>query len=177
MPGCRLDSAWVAALPKRDLGLIPGWVWASCLGFGGGFFVCFFCFVCFFIFFFVNKTKGHTGLHWEYWCVLRSWWVWEAWMMWHTRDTWREVDLFDLKMKTKGIILTGACKTLKGSYEDDGADLLLIAANNTARGSGHKLQLERQILSAMKHCSCGEGWWSRRDCPRESCPWRLPCLS
>ena len=71
-------------------------------------------------------------------------------------------------MKSKGIILTGACKNLKGSYGDDRANLFLIAANNTARGSGHKLQLGRLRLGAMKHCSCGGGWWSRTDCPRES---------
>lgn len=69
-------------------------------------------------------------------------------------------------MKSKGIILTGACKNLKGSYEDDRTNLFLIATNNTA--SGHKLQLGRLRLGAMKHCSCGGGWWSRTDCPRES---------
>lgn len=71
-------------------------------------------------------------------------------------------------MKSKGIILKGACKNLKGSREDDRADLFLIEANNTARGSGHRLQLGRLTLGAMEHCSRGGGWWSRTDCPRES---------
>lgn len=43
MPGCRLDSAWVAVLPKRDLELIASWVWAS------------FCFV---LVFFANKANS-----------------------------------------------------------------------------------------------------------------------
>lgn len=172
MPGCRLDSAWVAVLPKRDLELIASWVWAS------------FCFG--FFFFFCKQNKWYTGLHWEEcsqqirgsccpplfsagevsleyfvrywgsyplprsrrmcgnWSVLRSWWGWEAemvraWRVSPTRGTWRELGLFGLKRKGKGVILTGACKNLKGSYEDDRAELSLIAANNTARGSGHKL--------------------------------------
>lgn len=41
----------------------------------------------------------------------------------------------------------------------------LIAVNNAARGSRHKLQLGRLSLSTIKLCSCVGGWWSRRDCP------------
>lgn len=41
----------------------------------------------------------------------------------------------------------------------------LIAANNTARGSRHKLQLGRLSLNTIKLCSCVGGWWSRTDCP------------
>lgn len=41
----------------------------------------------------------------------------------------------------------------------------LITANNTVRGSRHKLQLGRLSLNTIKHCSCVGGWGSRTDCP------------
>lgn len=54
------------------------------------------------------------------------------------------------------------------------ANLFLIAANNTARGSGHKLQLGRLRLGAMKHCSCGG---AEQTAPGNPYLWRLPSLS
>lgn len=80
------------------------------------------------------------------------------------KGTRRELDLFGLQLQSEGITLIG-----------DG--LFLTAANNTARGGGHKLQLGRLGLGAVKRCSCGGGGGAEQSAPGNSCAWRLPRLS
>lgn len=103
---------------------------------------------------------------------------WEAetvgvWMVWHARGTWRELDLFGLRMKSKRVSL----QELEGQLWRWQSSVII--ANDTVRESIHKLQLERLWLGSKKHCSCGQGWLSRTaPCPRglTSLSQTKPCL-